>query len=155
MTALEFSQSVVVGATPEALYSMVSDVTRTGEWSPICRECWWAEGADGGVGSQFTGRNSTEDRTWETTSTVEVADPGHEFAWIVGNSFVRWGYTMEPAGSGSTTLTESWKFLPDGIAFFHDTFGDSAQKEIDIRSAAALDGIPATLAAIKSAAEKG
>ena len=23
---------------------MVSDVTRMGEWSPVCKACWWDEG---------------------------------------------------------------------------------------------------------------
>jgi len=34
------SQTVHVNASPEDLYEMVSDVTRMGEWSPVCRECW-------------------------------------------------------------------------------------------------------------------
>ncbi|OZE21732.1 polyketide cyclase [Rhodococcus sp. 05-2255-1e] len=148
MTALEFSDSVVVAASPEDVYAVVSDVTRTGEWSPICQECRWNEPDGGGVGSTFTGRNVTPDRTWETVSTVAVAEPGREFAWVVGDNFVRWGYTLEPV-DGGTRLTENWNFLPDGIAFFHRKFGDSAQEQIDTRSKAALDGIPRTVAAIK------
>ncbi len=35
MTTLEFSDSVVVAASLEDVYAVVSDVTRTGEWSPI------------------------------------------------------------------------------------------------------------------------
>lgn len=44
-------------------------------------------------------------------------------------------------------------FLPDGIAMFNERFGVDAQVEIDNRSEAAASGIPATLAAIKNAAE--
>ena len=44
MTALEFSASIVVSVEPDELYDIVSDVTRTGEWSPVCRACWWDEG---------------------------------------------------------------------------------------------------------------
>ncbi|MBY4225492.1 SRPBCC family protein [Rhodococcus sp. 05-2254-5] len=148
MTTLEFSDSVVVAASPEDVYAVVSDVTRTGEWSPICQACWWNEPDGGGVGSTFTGRNVTPDRTWETVSTVAAAEPGREFAWVVGDNFVRWGYTLEPV-DGGTRLTENWNFLPDGISLFHRKFGDSAQEQIDTRSKAALDGIPRTLAAIK------
>ncbi|MGB6277882.1 MAG: SRPBCC family protein, partial [Rhodococcus sp. (in: high G+C Gram-positive bacteria)] len=43
MTALEFSESIVVAASVDDVYAVVSDVTRTGEWSPICQECWWNE----------------------------------------------------------------------------------------------------------------
>jgi len=44
MTDLRYSESVVVARSPEALYDMVSDVTRMGEWSPVCKACWWDEG---------------------------------------------------------------------------------------------------------------
>lgn len=143
-----------MSTTPDQLYAMVSDVTRTGEWSPICRACWWDEGDGPSVGSHFTGRNETPERTWETRSEVVAADPGHEFAWEVNGGWVRWGFTMEPT-DGGTRLTESWSFLPPGIAGFHERFGATADEEIAKRSEAALAGIPATLAAIKRTAESG
>ena len=54
---------------------------------------------------------------------------------------------------GGTELTESWNFLPKGIAGFHERYGDDAENQIEIRSSAAHEGIPVTLAAIKKAAE--
>ena len=36
-----YEQSIIIEATPEALYDLVSDITRTGEWSPVCTACWW------------------------------------------------------------------------------------------------------------------
>jgi len=57
-------------------------------------------------------------------------------------------------GEGSL-LTEEWIFLPAGIAGFRERFGDQADAEIEKRRAAAESGIPATLAAIKKAAEQG
>ena len=51
-------QSIVVEATPEALYDLVSDITRTGEWSPVCTACWWDDPDQAGqVGVWFTGHN--------------------------------------------------------------------------------------------------
>ena len=44
------SDSISVAATPEELYALVSDVTRMGEWSPVCKACWW----DDGAGPQLT-----------------------------------------------------------------------------------------------------
>lgn len=153
MSDLTFSQSIVVDASPEAVYDLVSDVTRTGEWSPICQQCWWDEGASARVGDWFTGRNVTPTRTWETRSEVVAAERGREFAWIVGGAFARWGYTLEPTDGGGTTLTESWEFRPDGLAFFHDKYGEEAPAQIQNRIDAARDGIPRTLAAIKRIAE--
>ncbi|HLY82091.1 MAG TPA: SRPBCC family protein [Acidimicrobiales bacterium] len=154
MSKLNYSASIVVARSPEDLYHMVSDVTRMGEWSPVCKTCWWDEGAGPAVGAWFTGRNELPDRTWETRSEVVVADPGHEFAFIVGGKFARWGYTFVPVENG-TQVTESWGFLPAGIAMFEERFGAEAEAQIANRSDAAQSGIPATLAAIKKVAEAG
>ncbi len=145
--------AVLVAATPEAVYDLVSDITRTGEWSPVCTSCWWDEDAEPGqVGAWFTGHNELPDRTWDTRSQVVAADRGREFAWIVGGTFVRWGFTLEPEGAG-TRLTETWEFLPEGLSMFADKYGDRAAGEIEDRTQQALAGIPRTLNAIKQIAE--
>ena len=150
--SLSYSESIVITRTPEALYDMVSDVTRMGEWSPVCRACWWDDGAAPQVGAWFTGRNEVPGRTWETRSEVVVAEPGREFAFLVGGAWVRWGYTFTPV-DGGTQVTESWEFLPAGIARFEERFGADAQAQIANRAKAARTGIPATLAALKQVAE--
>ena len=152
MDSLTHSASIVVRTSPAALYALVSDVTRTGEWSPVCRECSWDDGATGQVGDWFTGRNDNGRRQWETRSQVVAAEPGREFAWMVGEGWVRWGYTLQ-AVDGGTELTESWEVLPAGFQRFADRYGDDAQRELDERTRAAHAGIPATLEAIKRIAE--
>lgn len=152
MTSLQYSDSIVVARSPEQLYDLVSDVTRTGEWSPICRSCWWDEGGSAQVGAWFTGRNETAARTWETRSQVAVADRGREFAFMVGGSWVRWGFTFAPVDEG-TRVTESWEVLPGGVARFADNYGAEAEAQLAERSRAAHEGIPLTLAAIKRIAE--
>ncbi|HEX3461201.1 MAG TPA: SRPBCC family protein [Acidimicrobiales bacterium] len=152
MGNLSYAESIVIGRSAKELYALVSDVTRTGEWSPICKACWWDEGDGPQVGAWFTGRNVTPERTWETRSEVVVADPEREFAFVVGGSWVRWGYTLNPVDGGSE-LTESWEFLPGGIARFEERYGADAQGQIADRTKAAHEGIPATLAAIKRIAE--
>lgn len=149
----QHQEFVTVRASAETLYDLVSDITRTGEWSPVCTSCWWDdEDSAGQIGAWFTGRNELPHRTWETRSQVVAAERGREFAWVVGGSFVRWGFTLTPADTG-TTLTESWEFLPAGIAMFEEKFGDGASVQITDRTQQALDGIPKTLAAIKRIAE--
>ncbi len=154
--SLTHSESISVSASPDRVYDTVSDVIRTGEWSPVCRECWWDEGGGAVVGAYFTGRNVTPDRTWETRSEVVVADPGREFSWSVAGGRVVWTYSMQPEADGaSTRLTESWDFTPEGQEFFVEKYGDSAAEEIEKRRAAAFTGIPETLAAIKRVVESG
>jgi hypothetical protein len=152
MDRLTHSESIVIARPPAQVYELVSDVTRTGEWSPICQWCRWDEGSGARVGAMFTGHNEVAGRTWETRCEVVAADPGREFAWIVGQAYVRWGYALA-AVDGGTQLTESWEFRPEGIAMFHEKYADAAQEQIDNRIAAAHNGIPRTLAAIKKIAE--
>jgi hypothetical protein len=149
----EYQESVTVNASAQDVYDIVSDITRTGEWSPVCTSCWWDDEASAGaVGAWFTGRNVLPERTWETRSQVVSADPGREFAWVVGGKFVRWGYTLTAVDAG-TVLTETWEFLPEGIAMFGEKYGEEAAAQIANRTQHALDGIPKTLAAIKLIAE--
>ncbi len=152
MSNLSYSESIVVASSADSLYDMVSDVTRMGEWSPVCKRCWWDDGDGPRAGAWFTGRNELPERTWQTRSRVVAAQRGREFAFAVGGSRARWGYTFTPV-DGGTQVTESWEFLPDGIAAFHERFGDDAQAQIADRIEAAHRGIPVTLAAIKNAAE--
>ena len=152
MSSLQYSESIVVARSPEVLYDLVSDVTRMGEWSPVCQACWWDDGDGPRAGAWFTGRNELPERTWETRSQVVAADRGREFAFEVNSGWVRWGYTFTAVDSG-TQVTESWEFLPAGIAGFHDRYGNGAEAQIANRTEAAHQGIPATLAAIKKAAE--
>lgn len=148
------SDSIFISRSPEELYDMIADVTRMGEWSPICTACWWDDGDGPGVGARFTGKNELPERTWQTRSEVVAADRGREFAWVVAEppTRARWGYSFV-AVDGGTEVTETWELPPEGLAFFEKMFGDNAAREIGIRSDWAKDGIGATLAAIKGAAE--
>ncbi|MBO0729444.1 MAG: SRPBCC family protein [Acidimicrobiaceae bacterium] len=152
METFQLSESITIDAPPEFVYDLVTDIGRTGEWSPICRTCWWRDEQGARVGAWFTGRNEADGRVWETESQVAVADRGREFAWLVGGKYARWGYRLEPAGGG-TRLTESWEFLPAGQAMFRERYGPQANDRIALRRGQAAHGIPATLAAIKRIAE--
>jgi hypothetical protein len=151
-TRLSHAETITIDAPPEAVYDLVSDVTRTGEWSPICRAAWWDDGDGPREDAWFTGRNQTGDTVWETRSRVEIADRPREFAWLVSDGYVRWGYRLAPV-DGGTELTESWHLRGAGLAMFHEKYGDGAHDRIALRSIQALEGIPITLAAIKKLAE--
>lgn len=145
------SESIVVSRVPEVLYGLVSDITRMGEWSPVCTACWWDDDVRG-VGAWFTGHNETPESTWETRSQVAADERDREFAFIVGGDRTRWGYTFEPV-DGGTRMTESWELLPGGETYFAERYGEESEAQIVLRAEAARSGIPATLAAIKATAE--
>lgn len=150
------SSSIVVARPADELYDLVTDIGRTGEWSPICQSCWWDEGDGPRAGAWFTGRNVTPSRTWETRSQVEVAERGREFAWLVAGGWVRWSWSFRPVEGGTgprTEVTESWEFRPEGLAGFRERYGDDADAQIADRTAAAERGIPETLQRFKQVAE--
>ena len=148
------SGSIHVDASPQAVYDLVSDVTRTGEWSPVCRRAEWVDPGRTGAGATFLGHNETPDRQWTTTSTVVAAEPGEHFAWEVGDGFVHWGYRMRPV-DGGTELTHEWAFLPAGQEMFVGRYGDDAPAQVEQRTRSAHESIPRTLAAIKEIVERG
>lgn len=105
------SSAIEIDASPEAVYVLVSDVTRTGEWSPECVRCRWLGGATAAVaGARYRGASRNGWRRWSTTSTIRVARPGVELVWDVrylGRPVARWGYRLSELSGGGTLLEES------------------------------------------------
>ncbi|MDQ6697321.1 MAG: SRPBCC family protein [Actinomycetota bacterium] len=98
--------SVDISAPPQRVWSLITDVTQMGKWSPECWSCTWLEGADGpAVGAQFKGRNKRGLMRWSTVSTVVSADAPDHFAFEVDNSGMRWGYRLHETGN-TTRVTE-------------------------------------------------
>jgi hypothetical protein len=103
---------------------MISDVTRVGEWSPVCRACEWEDGSSASVGGVFIGHNVTPKRSWDMRCKVFVADRGREFAYAtIGTpggddadecGMTRWGYTFTSV-EGGTDVEESWQLTPSAL----------------------------------------
>jgi uncharacterized protein YndB with AHSA1/START domain len=99
--------TVQVAAPPEHVWSLVTDVTQTGRWSPECTGCAWEDGADRAVvGARFKGHNRHGAMRWTTHCEVVAAEEPTHFAFQVKESGMRWGYRFEPDGEGGTNLTE-------------------------------------------------
>lgn len=100
-----------IPAPASVLYSLVSDVTRMGEWSPENIGGRWRRGATAPlVGARFRGSNRRGWRRWSTNCTVVLAEPGHRFVFDVAVGVVpasRWTYDFQPDGDG-TIVTETW-----------------------------------------------
>jgi hypothetical protein len=153
MNTPRHSASVVIACPADHLYEMVCDVTRMGEWSPVCKVCWWDDGHGPRVGAWFTGRNELPGQTWETRCQVVAAEPGQEFAFVVRGT-VRWGYGFA-AARGGTAVTESWEILPEGVTAFEERYGADAAVQMAARQADASENIAASLHALKQGIEGG
>jgi hypothetical protein len=105
-----------IAAPPGALYDLVADVTRMGEWSPECIRCEWLDGATGpAVGARFKGTNKRGLIRWSTTPRIVAAVPGREFAFVTthrGHDETRWRYRFDPDGDG-TMVRETFEMLAD------------------------------------------
>jgi hypothetical protein len=145
------SVSVVVNRSADVVFAAISDVNRTGEWSPECVACRWVDGATGpAVGAKFEGDNKAvmaglPVKKWTTTSEVTACVSGEVFEFVA-EGYTTWRYTLEPAGSG-TKVTESFSFPPQtGIkGFLYET--------VVRRSATMLKGMQQTLNRIKASLE--
>ena len=105
---LEVSRDIA--ATPDVVYTAISDVTRMGEWSEECYSCRWHDGHDGpAVGAIFDGDNRQGAHEWTTQGKVVEAEPGRAFAFecsMYDFHYSTWGYRIEPTENGS--LVTEW-----------------------------------------------
>lgn len=147
--------SITIAAPPEAVYALVADVTRMGEWSPECVGGRWLEGPDGrpGTGQEgdwFEGDNQVGEREWSRECQVAVADPGHEFTFVVGGveaDRTWWSYQLTADGHG-TELTERWWVVNKSPAL-----ADMSDEQFQGRVTKTREMLGLTLAALKAAAE--
>lgn len=108
--------STVLAASPERVYALVADVTRTPEFSPEVVSCRWLDGATGPtVGARFesVNRSLSSGRRWRNRPVVTVADPGREFSFTRTEPLsgsIAWRYRFEPV-DGGTRVTESYEVL--------------------------------------------
>lgn len=102
-----------IEASPEVLYDVIADVTRTSELSPEVVACQWLDGATGpAVGARFRATNHAgRGPDWHNTPVITVADRGREFAFSrteKGAGTIVWRYSFTPDGTG-TRVTESYQ----------------------------------------------
>lgn len=120
MTAQGGTASVVVDAPAEEVWVLITDVTRTGEWSPENTGSVWLDGASGPVvGARCKGTNRRGKSKWASTCEVIAAVPGREFAFVTGSAAkpaTTWRYELEAVAEG-TRITESFELTkPLGAA---------------------------------------
>ena len=129
-----------IEASPAAIYALVSDVTRTPEYSPEVVRCTWIDGASGPVvGARFKAINHAgRVPDWPNKPVVTVADPDRTFAFErteAGGGTIEWRYTLEPEGAG-TRVTESYTVVkPVNLLgwFIIDTLAGLKDRRSDLK----------------------
>lgn len=117
MRAMQGEVTVHMNAPADAVWDLVSDVTRIGEFSPETFEAEWTHGATGPeVGARFRGhvkRNGIGPIYW-TPCRVTACDPGRVFEFVIdmGTPMNNWGYRLEEK-DGGTAVTEYFRLTPN------------------------------------------
>jgi hypothetical protein len=112
----ECEASVVINAPSEAVWSVVSDVTRVGEWSGECRGCDWV-GSSGTAapGAKFRGHNRRGGMRWTRLNEVVRAEAPNELVWRTVPSglypdSVEWRLGITPKDQ-ACEVTESYRIV--------------------------------------------
>lgn len=104
---------VEVRADPDGVWAVVSDPTRTGEWSHECTGCSWLGGATRPEpGARFRGRNRQRLFRWGRVCEVISADD-RELVWrTVPTTFypdsTEWRIRVEAVDSGGSRIVQSF-----------------------------------------------
>ena len=143
--------SIEINTSPEAIYDLVSDLPRMGEWSPENIGGEWQGGGNGKVGDRFIGHNRTPERAWSVPVMVTVAERGRCFEFVTRpdeGPYVRWTYRLEPSGTG-TRVTEIWD-----VEKLSPGRSTHTQAQHDERARYTEGMLATTLAALKKTAER-
>lgn len=150
-SARQLEASIYVDASAEAVWQLVSDIRRTGEWSPEClRVVVWGRGAVR-RGTRFTGFNRRKLVWWPTSSRIHRYDEGRAIGWTVYEHRARWSYELGAEGEG-TRLTER-REMPHGESRLADAFGGTLLGGVDSHTDELVEGMHTTLQRIKPMAE--
>ena len=148
------SVSRTINAPAAHVWSMISDVTRMGEWSPETTSCKWLKGATGpAMGAQFSGSNQNGGKKWKTVCKVNDCEPGKSFGFGVHAGPLRltqWSYHFESVEDGrACVVTESTtNFVPGPITKLGKFISGVKDRESHNRA-----GMEVTLANLAAAAE--
>jgi len=138
-------------APPEAVWRVVADVTRTGEWSHECRHVrWLGPAAAPAPGARFRGSNRSGWLRWRRVCEILTVNPPRELAWRTVSTplypdSTEWHILIQPAGPG-TRIAESYQVVRLPPAWLDRLMALVNPSHID--RAAALDSDLRRLAAL-------
>ena len=161
MDVHQTSASVDIGAAPERVWTVVSDITVMPRFSTELVAVRWADGYTGpGPGAQFLGANrNSAIGEWTTLSQIIAFDPPRTFGWAVGPpemAAATWTFELQPL-SGGTRLNYTAQIGPgpSGVTMLIERTPDRADKIVQGRLAQLNKAMTATLAGIREIAEGG
>ena len=149
MAAPLLQAQIDINAPVAKVWALVSDLRRMPQWSPQCR----LMKSFGPVrqGTRTINFNRRKFLVWPTTSTITEVIPEKKLAFRVNANNTVWSYELEPTDSG-TRVVES-RHAENGVTAFSNMSVNALMGGVPSFERELVDGMNATLARIKAAAE--
>ncbi len=150
MAAPLLRTEVEINAPVATVWDLITDFSRMPEWSPQCR----LMKAFGPVapGTRTVNLNRRGRLFWPTTCTVTEVIPQKKLAFRVDVNKTVWSYELEPTATG-TRVVES-RHAEGGIKSVSEFLQNKVLGGVEDFERELVDGMNASLARIKAAAEK-
>jgi hypothetical protein len=166
VTIFSISVSTLVTADAAEVYRYVTDLSRSGEWSPECQGGEWISGEPASPGAVFRGRNRRAEDVvawapvvrgeWVTECEVVQAQPHTLFSWAMRDSSGRaqesvWTFRIGRTATGVVLSHEFvMRSLTEGMNGIFAALSQADQHRfIDEWATKLQRDMTATLAAIK------
>lgn len=98
----ELRAEAEVAAPPEAVWALLTDLSRMPEWSPELVRMVPLKRGGLRVGQWYLGINRRRAVVWPTRNVVALLEPGRVLAWDTTSSGARWIWELEPADPAGT-----------------------------------------------------
>lgn len=144
--------TVEIAASPERVWSVISDLQRMGEWSPQCRKMIIRGGAVT-RGTTTININKKGLLVWPTTSKVVTFEPGRELRFRINENRSLWSFTLEPTETGTKVVQR--REAPKGTSKLSQTLIKYVLGGHDAFDDDMVIGMNATLARVKNEVEAG
>lgn len=151
MAAPLLQAQIDIKAPVATVWGLVSDFRRMPEWSPQCR--LMRPLGPMRQGTRTFNLNRRGPLFWPTTSTVTELIPEQKLAFQVPINGTIWSYELEPIPEG-TRLVET-RHAENGVKPISTMLTNAVLGGTDSFERELLDGMNASLARIKAAAENG
>lgn len=148
----ELRAETTIAATPDQVWSVLSDLDRMPELSDELVKMVPLKGGGLRAGQWYLGINRRKAVVWPTRSVVATVSEGRELAWDTRSSGARWIFELAPTPEGGTSVVHR-RPVPDRLTFVSRLFapaflGGSEEHADELESA-----MGHTLARLKTAVE--
>jgi uncharacterized protein YndB with AHSA1/START domain len=150
MAAPLLQAQIDINAPVSTVWSLISDFRRMPEWSPQCRMMRPLGAVRPGTRTFNLNRRNL--LVWPTTSTVVEMIPDQKLAFRVNMNNTVWSYELQPI-AGGTRVIES-RHAENGVKPISGVAVNTLMGGTESFERELVDGMNASLAKIKAAAEK-